>query len=326
MSFLVPLIALLGAVFCGWVTVSHLVRMKFQRRGWALDWAALTLPLYGGACAACLTAAGLIGMIPGIIIAVVLLGTTAVLLADSWLKIRKLQNGGAVKATGRILAALRSQAAGGLEYIREDAADIAGMFRREQEHAPEPVPAPVPVPAGDAPPRRVVQAPGDWDADPRAGRNVPPVREDPHLGDPGQPEDIAEGLVLTGVAVPLAWAALAESIGSFEPGDEDDLFEAVRGDAAGALAVADAIRARADTLLHATGLDPAYVAGHADFADEFAALAEAVALVDRRYHVIYGTLRDAVANGMVLPHRAREFFGAGGGAQAAEGTGGEAAA
>ena len=66
MSFLVPLIALAGAVFCGWVAVSHLVRMKFRRRGWALDWPALTLPLYGGLCVTCLAVAGLIGMLPAI--------------------------------------------------------------------------------------------------------------------------------------------------------------------------------------------------------------------------------------------------------------------
>ena len=327
MSFLVPLIALAGAVFCGWVAVSHLVRMKFRRRGWALDWPALTLPLYGGLCVTCLAVAGLIGMLPAIILAVLLLGLAAALLGDSWLKARRLPDG---KASRRILAALASQAQGGLEYVREDAADIAGMFRRDpapDADAAQAEPAPAPAGGWARPRRDVPAAPAGGGApDPRADGSVPPVREDPHLGDPGEPEDITEGLVLAGVVVPPAWAALAESIGSFEPHDEDDLFEAVHGDAAGALAVADAIRARADTLLHATGLDPAYIAGHADFADEFAALAQAVALVDRRYHVIYGTLRDAVANGLVLPHRAREFFGAGDSPQPTEGTGDEAAA
>lgn len=313
MSTLIDLLALAAALACGWVVVSHLSRMVFKRGSWALDWPALTLPLYGGACVACLAAAGIIGAVPGILISVALLGTVAVLLGDSWVKARRLPDGG---ATRRILGALASQARGGCAYIREDALAALGLLRREpQQDAPQ-----APAPTVGSGPRRTVPAPR---AAPDPGTTgVPPVREDPALGDPGQPEDIADDLAASGIAVPAHWAVLADRIAAFDPADEDELRDEIAGDAAGALLVAEAIRARADTLLTVTGLDPAYVAGHADFADEFAGMAQAAALVHRRFYVIYNAIRDFVSGGGILPHRAREFFGGGdGGAPAGDGQG-----
>jgi hypothetical protein len=321
MSFLVPLLATLAAVAGGWVALSHLVRMAFKRRGWALDWAGLTLPLFGGICVTGLTVAGFVRLLPGVILAVGLLGATAVLLADSWLKMRKLPD---AKPARRILAALRSQAQGGLEYIREDVADVVGLFRREpkpddgrQADAPQPT---MPV---DVRPRRDVSVPRTAEA---AAAGVPPVREDPRLPDVGPPDHIAGNLAAAGVGVPPAWAALAEMIATFEPDTEEDLSASLAGDAAGVLALSEAYRARADNLLHAVGLDPSCVAGHVNVADEISGLSQAFSLIHHQYQVFYGALSEAVQGGLILPHKARQWFGGGGTPQPAEGTEDEAAA
>lgn len=116
--------------------------------------------------------------------------------------------------------------------------------------------------------------------------------------------------------VPPQWAALCETVDSFEADDDEALLEHVAGEAAGILAYAAAVRNRAETLMHSTRLDPAYVAGHYEFADEFADLAAIAALVNKRFHAIYGVIRDWIAGGGVLP-KDSDWLTAGDGADAA---------
>jgi hypothetical protein len=116
-----------------------------------------------------------------------------------------------------------------------------------------------------------------------------------------------------GVHVPALWAALVEVVAAFEPDTDEDLINHTAGEAAGILAYADAVRNRADTLLNAIGLDPAYVAGHLEFADEFADLAAIAAMVNKRFHALYDALRqwvDEHPEGM--PNEARQWLQGGG--------------
>lgn len=317
----------LGGVYFGWAVVSHLVRMARSGRPWILEGTWLTLQLNGALSVACWTAAGLIGLLPGILMAAGFIGLTAAQLVRLQRTGNKQGKGDVVRK--RILGALRLQSWLAFAYIRDDVRAIRNRFQgggTEADSPQAPSPAPAAVPAR---PQRAVpaqRAPGSAEPvpDPRTTGAVPRIREDPHLGDPGGEDAIAESLVLSGVAVPPAWAALEQYIAEFEPEDDEDLLNHIAGDAAGALAVAEAVRTRADTLLHGTGLDPAYVAGHADFADEFAGLAQAVALLTRRFHVIYGAIKDAVANGLILPHNGRWLTGGDGDAPASGS--GEAAA
>lgn len=309
MGFLLPLIgwpaAVALAALAVWSTWD-IFHDELWRR--AAQWVT-PLP-FATAAVALLTALGALPALDGALASLTLAALTALAL---W----------RAPGTARyLLWSFRNDPARLAAALRNAAPRLAAVFRSGIALTRRRAPADDgPVPPGAAPdgpgPRRAVPVqrppvdPGD--------RPAPPVREDPALGDPGQPEDIAEDLAASGVAVPAHWAALADRIAAFEPADEDELRDEIAGDAAGALHVAEAIRARADTLLTVTGLDPAYVAGHADFADEFAGMAQAAALVHRRFYVIYNAIRDFVSGGGVLPHRAREFFGGDGAAPAGDG-------
>lgn len=130
-----------------------------------------------------------------------------------------------------------------------------------------------------------------------AARGIPSVMEDPHLGAPPEPADLAS----PAVPVPAPWAALAEWIATREPADDLELRMFSDGDAAGALAVADARHAYAETLLNGAGLSPAYVAGELEAGDGMAEHATVLAMIYRRYLVIYGQLKEWVSAHGNLP-------------------------
>lgn len=199
----------------------------------------------------------------------------------------------------------RADLISGFRWLERDARRALAMLRGPQ-HDDSPVTVSRQDPAATVPnpapvPQRPVPAP------------VPPLREDPELGQPPEPSEVSAGLQAAGAALTPAWAAVCEEVRSFEPDTDDDHLAHIAGQAAGVLAYADAIREQADNLQHGIGLDPAYVAGHHEFADEFADLSGALAMVERRFHAIYGALREWVADHPEgLPHRAREWLQAGG--------------
>lgn len=141
-------------------------------------------------------------------------------------------------------------------------------------------------------------------AEATATRNIPNVMDDPALGPAPEPAELAN----PAVPVPAPWAALAEYIRSREPEDDQQLRMLTEGDAAGALAVADARHAFADTCLNTLGLDPAYVAGVLETGDSMAEHASMLAQVHKRFGVIYGAIKEWVGAHGPLPHRAREFL------------------
>jgi hypothetical protein len=135
-------------------------------------------------------------------------------------------------------------------------------------------------------------------------RGIPSVMDDPALGVAPEPAELAN----PAIPVPAPWAALAEYIRSREPEDDMHLRMLTEGDAAGALAVADARHAFADTCLNTIGLDPAYVAGILETGDSMAEHASMLAQVHKRFGVIYGAIKEWVAGHGPLPHKARDFL------------------
>jgi hypothetical protein len=137
-----------------------------------------------------------------------------------------------------------------------------------------------------------------------ATRGIPSVMEDPALGVAPEPAELAS----PAIPVPAPWAALAEYIRSREPEDDMELRMLAESDAVGALAVADARHAFADTCLNTIGLDPAYVAGILETGDSMAEHASMLAQVHKRFGVIYGAIKEWVGAHGPLPYKAREFL------------------
>lgn len=135
-------------------------------------------------------------------------------------------------------------------------------------------------------------------------RGIPPVLEDPALGPVPEPGE----LVNSAVPVPAPWAALAAYIREREPADDLELRMFTEGDAAGALAVADARHAFADTCLNTLGLDPAYVAGVLETGDSMAEHASLLAQVHKRFGVIYASVKEWISGHGPLPKNARDFL------------------
>lgn len=279
----------LAAVSFAALTVSGLARMARTRGRWrdARRWHAPLI--FASATAVALTVAGACGILTGVILAVLPLAVTAIRVAPAWRLLA--ERDGWRAATGRILAGLGRRV---LDELRDAFRDIRVLLTRGEGEPAAAAAAPPPAPAPAASPRTIPAAVS--------------VRADPVLGDAPSPGEVAGALIMGGVPVPPQWAALCEAVGSFEPDTDEDLINHVAGEAAGILAYADAVRNRAETLMHATGLDPAYVAGHYEFADEFADLAAIAALVNKRFHAIYAAIRDWVSGGGILPHNARQWF------------------
>lgn len=293
MSALTDLIALPGAFACAWVIASHLVRSARRGRPWALDGWALTIPLWGCGLAACLTAAGVIGVLPGVLLAVLAAAAAFVPLGLAWARAVRKEQGTAVAR--RILAGLVSQARGGGAYIAGDAQAILGLLRRGPGTARSPGGAPVRATPGVPPWRRTV--PG-----------VPSVLADPALGAVPAPSEVAAGLAASGVMVPATWAAVAAEAADHEPETDEEHVEHMDGEAAGILTWAEAAMSRAETLGDVVRLDPAYVSAQYELADAIADLAAYAAQVSKRYHDIHDDIGEA-ADGRALPPR--EWFGAG---------------
>lgn len=289
MSSLIDLTALAGAISCAWVIASHLVRMARKGRPWILEGRSLTLPLYGCGLVGCLTAAGAVGLAPGILLALLLFAVAAVPLAAAWARAAGKGQGG--KVAGRIAAGLLSQARGGAAYIAGDARAVAGLLR------------PLPATGGGAPaaagPVPVKASPGvpPWR---RTVPGVPSITADPSLGPVPPPSEVSAALAASGVMVPAAWAAVASEAAEHEPESDEEHCEHMDGEVAGILTWAEAVMARAESLGDGAGLDPAYVAAQYEFADDVAELAAHAAQVMRRYHDIYDDIREAAA-GRPLP-------------------------
>jgi hypothetical protein len=197
---------------------------------------------------------------------------------------------GWARAAWRFLAGYAGRLRDALWNAGQDLRDLAGAARPKTAGEPEA--------ALDA--RAAAPA--------SARRAVPTLREDPALGAAPHPADVAESLEASGVAVPPAWQALADSVAGFEPDDDEDLCAHMAGETAGVLTWAEAAMARAENLVAGAGLDPAYGQAQMEFADAIAELASVAAMVDRRYQDLYEGIREA-ADGRPLPRNRHWFAG-----------------
>jgi hypothetical protein len=136
-----------------------------------------------------------------------------------------------------------------------------------------------------------------------ATRNIPDVMSDPVLGPAPEPAALA-----TAAPVPPPYAALAAWIGGFMPEDDQALRMFMQGNAAGECAIADAWHQFGETCLSAVGLDPAFVAGLLEVGDSAAQHASLLAMVYKRFGVLYAAVQEWISAGRQLPHKAREFL------------------
>jgi hypothetical protein len=280
---LVPLIGWPVALFCSAMAAWTLCRMAFPppenphgkhagRRQWwrslgAHAWFALML--WSGLAVAAFTFLGVVALLPGVLFA----AGAAVVIA-LWGKVWTREGYGALR--GHVTR-------GPGEAGRSLSGWLRGFLGGGDDESPAVVAA-------------VAQH--------VAARAIPSVMEDPALGPPPEPAELASA----SIPVPAPWAALAQYIATREPEDDQQLRMFSDGDAVGALAVADAHHAYADTCLNALGLSPAYVAGVLEAGDSMAGHASVVAQVHKRFGVIYGAIKEWVAAHGPLPHKAREFL------------------
>lgn len=299
-------------------SLARAVRLRHARPG---TWPWTVTILWGCVLAACLTALGVLGILPGVVMSVVL----AVI---AFTALRRSGSAGAQIGAGpahlyRDAADAVARAGGAVSWRRGEAGE-----GDDDDDAPPRRPAwysgAREVPEPDAPPRRRRSPrPRREDPEPRAAagtRTVPRPREDPALGPPPRPAEVAAS-----VAVPPPWAELAGWIASYVPEDDNAQTAFLAGHAAGLVAVAHALGTHSETVINDIGLDPAYGAAILEVADRVADTSGDVALADQRYRVIYGELARAVENGLILPHRTREWFGGSGGPAPAAGDGTAAA-
>jgi hypothetical protein len=301
-DFLSTAVGWLAGLALATVTVSISIRVARAGNKWA-RWVFPPL-VYGCATIVCFTIIGVIGPLMGSLLAAGTAAAAAWWLLDTWRRLAaRLEDDEEGTAAGK---AARRVAAGAARQLRESLratwadlrwlADHAGLLRDragDEDAADEGyVPAPAAAAARPVPAAR----------DPRPG----PA---PAAGDATALGNVHADLAAAGLPLPPLWAALCAAVAEFEPENDDELLMHTAGEAAGILAYAEAVRARAETLLTVIGLDPAYVLGHHQFADQFADVAEVAAQVNAMFHAIYDALRewaDAHPNGM--PWKARQFL------------------
>lgn len=172
-------------------------------------------------------------------------------------------------------------------HLREDLKAGGGWFRRRLTRRGEDVPTET---------EAVV-------AEHVASRNIPSVMADPVLGLAPEPAALA-----TAAPVPPAYAAMAAWIAGFVPEDDQALKMFMQSNAAGECIIADAWHAFGDTCLSTIGLDPAYVAGLLEAADSAAQHASLLAMVHKRFGVVYAAVQEWISAGRQLPHKARDFL------------------
>lgn len=277
------------AILFAAVTVSAAARLV-RYRGWRVSEAWISIGFWACLALCAYTGLGALRLLTGITLAAVTGLATGIGIARHPQPIRLLRmiTAGDIGYLGRTIRLAAGKARGGPEPVMTAPAPA-------QPAAPA-APAPAPATAGQP---RTVPAPVQ----------VPSVRDDPALGDTPPPAEVAGSLASAGTPLPLAWAALCEEIAGHEPGTNEEELQFLAGQAAGSLAYADAWRTRTDTLLHGIGLDPGYVAGNLEYADEVSENSSALAMVVRRFHAIYQALLDWVEEHPEgMPHRAREFL------------------
>jgi hypothetical protein len=271
---------------CALLALSGCIRMARAAGGWR-DPGCWHAPLILTSAALALLAwAGALPVLAGAFLALVPLAVVALVVRPAWQSAAGKLGRGA--ATRIVLRGLAGRLRDALQGAWQDLRVLAG---RPPECAPE------------------AAAPAVAD---RPRRTPSTALPHPDLGPAPVPAQVAADLTATGVAVPGAWAAVAERFAAFEPEDGEDLRLFVAENAAGILVVAEAIGCQAEDLAAGLKLDPAFTEAQVAFADDFADTASAAAMTLRAYDNAYDGVHEHVDNGGTLPEDSRSWFGAGG--------------
>ena len=278
-----------AALLLAEITVSCLLRAAAARlgRGAAPDHALTLAGFSGSFLVAVLALASADPLLPALSAALVFAATAAPLANLVRLGARQGKPGIALRRIARMLRIMLQDA----RYLpARDLRALFGLFRRDAGPAIDPNGGYRPVPGGM--------------------RTVPSILKDVSIGPVPHPASVAADLERQGVMVPSVWGALAESEGTFDPDDEDDLLQRKAERAAGVLAWAESLQAQAEDLAVSKGLDPDFIAAEFEFADLAADLAAAAAMTVRRYHEVYEGVHEHRDSGRTLPRNADQFFGA----------------
>jgi hypothetical protein len=256
---------------------------RWRERGW---YAPL---IFTSAALATAAGLGILGAVPGSVLAVIPLAVIGARVSGVWRDAAKVKGPGF--ATAMIASLLAGRIRAELGSLLEDLRVLTG---RERDCAPDAAGVPVVT---------------------RPRREPSTARPDPALGPAPVPEQVAGDLEAAGVAVPAAWAAVAERFASFEPEDGDDLRLFIAENAAGILTVAEVIGEQAEDFAAGIKLDPEFIRAQVAFADDFADTASAAARTIQVYDAAYSGAHEHVDGGGTLPEDARGWFGAGGPAE-----------
>jgi hypothetical protein len=161
--------------------------------------------------------------------------------------------------------------------------------------------------------RRLMIRLGLMDAAPPPIPPIPPIPPPSVAARPPAAPLPPEGMVpdlppLEGVAIPPDHAAVHARIAQFEPGTDADLILFWQSEAAARLAEARAWQEHAETLVSGIGLDPVAAQAAAELGDVIADTAADFGMLVRRFVTVYEQVLTAVADGLILPHNAREWL------------------
>lgn len=162
----------------------------------------------------------------------------------------------------------------------------------------EPPPRDVPP---EPPPPRDPPKPTER-ARPRPEPQIPPG--EPKMTAPASPEVDA-----TSAAAPPDWAALIERVRDFQPENDVDLINFMKGEGTGIVAYAEALESARENCVNDVGLDPSSVAGITAYSEAASEASDRMTAALERFRTVYGQVLELVGEGVVLPHNGRWMTG-----------------
>ncbi|MFI6510167.1 hypothetical protein ACIBCT_21390 [Streptosporangium sp. NPDC050855] len=123
--------------------------------------------------------------------------------------------------------------------------------------------------------------------------------------------ETAAPAVTSSIAIPGDWAALIGRVAEFQPADDVELIDWMKGETAGVLGYADAADTVRETCVTVVGLDPTSVTGITAYSEHAAEGAARMSEALRTFLTVYAEVQELVASGVVLPYNGRFMTGGG---------------
>lgn len=112
-----------------------------------------------------------------------------------------------------------------------------------------------------------------------------------------------------GSAAPADWAALIARITDFQPENDVELIDFMKGEGAGIVAYAEGLESARENCVNDIGLDPSSVAGITAYSEAASEASERMTAALERFRTVYGQVLELVGEGVVLPHNGRWMTG-----------------